>query len=63
MTISDRIREACEQKGIRQSDLARALGIPREKVWQTFQHRRRFTVEEFIKACVLLGLSLEDFEV
>ena len=60
-TVARIIQVKAESLGISQSELGRRIGLTRYKVWSCFTDRRRFTAAELIRACRILGLTLEDF--
>lgn len=57
--IGHRVKEARESKGIRQGDLADMLGVqlPTYRTWE--QGSARFPIEQLIRVCEEIGLSLE----
>lgn len=56
------VRMHAEEQHLSQSELGRRIGVDRHKIWKCYQKMRSFTAEELIRVCIVLGLSVEDFE-
>ena len=65
MTFEERIlaviRDRMEERGISQSELARKIGLTRQKVWGMFNKRRPMYAADLIRACLFLKLEMEAF--
>jgi transcriptional regulator with XRE-family HTH domain len=55
------LREAREKKGLRQIDVAKALGCPQTRVSKYELGTRRLDLLELREVCRVLGLKLVDF--
>lgn len=63
MDIRDRLRELLRERHINCSSLAKATGINKQILYDCFGHRRRLEASEFIRICIAVGFSIDDFRM
>lgn len=61
MDIRDRLRFLMNERHINVASFAKDVGIDKQKFYDCFTHRRRLEATEFVKICLALKLTIDDF--
>ena len=60
MSVRDNIRKYIQDKGLTQAVMARRAGLTPTKLSMALQNKRKLDVDEFIRLCEAMGVSMEE---